>query len=81
MSAQLAPPDPGWQRLRWERGTRYYEAVLHQDLWAGWILTRAWGAIGTARGRVVHTPCDSYAEAVAGLEAISRRRTQRGYHH
>lgn len=44
MSAQLALPDHGWQRLRWERGTRYYEAVLHQDLWAGWVPTRARGS-------------------------------------
>lgn len=31
MRAQLAPPDHGWQRLRWECGPRYYEAWLHQD--------------------------------------------------
>ncbi len=22
-----------WVRIRWERGTRYYEAFVHQDLW------------------------------------------------
>jgi hypothetical protein len=28
-----------WISLRWERGTRYYEVYLHQDLWGDWVLT------------------------------------------
>jgi hypothetical protein len=26
-----------WISLRWERGTRYYEVYLHQDLWPSQI--------------------------------------------
>jgi hypothetical protein len=32
--------------LRWERGTRYYEVYLHQDLWGEWVLTQVWGRRG-----------------------------------
>lgn len=28
-----------WVRVRWERGIRYYEAYIHQDLWGAWVLT------------------------------------------
>jgi transposase len=44
----------------WERGTRYYEVHLHQDLWGDWVLTQVWGRRGTELGRMVHTPCASY---------------------
>jgi hypothetical protein len=37
-----------WIHLRWERGTRYYEVYLHQDLWGDWVLTQVWGRRGTA---------------------------------
>jgi hypothetical protein len=32
-----------WISLRWEKGTRYYEVYLHQDLWGDWVLTQVWG--------------------------------------
>lgn len=36
-----------WIRIRWEKGTRYYEVHLHQDLWGEWLLTRTGlGAVG-----------------------------------
>ncbi len=41
----------GWHR-RWEKGTRYYEARLHPDLWGEWILTVGWGTRGTQLGQV-----------------------------
>jgi hypothetical protein len=28
-----------WISLRWERGTRYYEVHLQQDLFGEWVLT------------------------------------------
>ena len=41
-----------WIRLRWERGTRYYEAHLHQDsVWGDWVFTQVWGRRGTELGR------------------------------
>jgi predicted DNA-binding WGR domain protein len=68
-----------WVRVRWERGTRYYEAYVHQDLWGAWVLTRSWGRRGTRLGRTVHLPCSSYPDARACLVALDRRRKRRGY--
>jgi hypothetical protein len=41
-----------WISLRWERGTRYYEVYLHQDLWGDWVLTQVWGRGGMELGRI-----------------------------
>ena len=41
-----------WNRQRWEKGTRYYEARLHPDLWGDWMLTVGWGRRGTQLGQV-----------------------------
>lgn len=68
-----------WQRLRWERDTRYYDALLHQDLWGRWVLTRVWGRKGTRLGRVVHQLFASYEEALKGMEAVRLRREKRRY--
>ena len=68
-----------WIRIRWEKPLRYYEAHLQQDLWGSWVLTCVWGRIGTALGRVVHTPCASYQEGLDKLTTIAKRRTRRGY--
>jgi predicted DNA-binding WGR domain protein len=68
-----------WQRLRWENGTRYYEAIVHQDLWGGWVVTCVWGRRGTELGRAVDHPCASYAEACQRLAAVKARREQRRY--
>ena len=75
----IAAPDCNWQKVRWIKDVRYYEAHLHQDLWDGWVLTRVWGTIGAANGRVVHTPCDSYSAGVSRLGQIAQRRKQHGY--
>lgn len=68
-----------WIRLRWERGTRYYEVHLHQDLWGDWVLTRVWGRQGTALGRIVHTPFSSYDGALEELVEVKARRERRDY--
>jgi hypothetical protein len=68
-----------WISLRWERGTRYYEVYLHQDLWGDWVLTQVWGRRGTELGRIVHTPCTSYEKGCEQLAAVQARREQRGY--
>ena len=65
--------------LRWEKEGRCYEAHLHQDLWNDWVITRAWGAKGAKLSRIVHDPVISYAAGLARLEAINKRRLQRGY--
>ncbi|SMF97840.1 WGR domain-containing protein [Methylomagnum ishizawai] len=65
--------------IRWEKGTRYYEAHIGQDLWGGWVLTRVWGRRGSPLGRVRRIPCGSYEEARAKLAGVERQRGRRGY--
>ncbi len=66
-------------RMRWERGTRYYEIYLRPDLWGQWLLTQAWGRIGTPLGQVRHTSCESYQEGCRKVAAIYARREKKGY--
>lgn len=70
---------------RWERidpvtrCPRYYELCVEQDLWGVWVLTKIWGRCGSARGRVVHIPCDSVDAAISAYQDGSSRRQRRGY--
>jgi hypothetical protein len=73
--------DMPWHTHHYLSPTRHYTALLHQDLFGQWVLTKAWGARGSKLGRVVDVPCRDYAEGLAGLEAVSRRREKRGYSH
>lgn len=72
-----------WIRLRWEKptdkGIRYYEVHLHQDLLGDWVLTCVWGRRGTALGRVQDQLCESYEEGLSRLCDTKKRRGQRGY--
>ena len=68
-----------WEKYRWERQQRYYEVLLHQDLWNHWVLTRIWGRSNTRLGRFRNDPCASYQEALEKLRRINQRRLQHGY--
>ncbi len=66
-------------KMRWEKGAKYYEAHLYQDLFGYWILTRAWGKRGTHMGRVMHAACSSYHSGKKRLAAVKERQKRRGY--
>lgn len=72
-----------WLTVRWEKltdkGVRYYEVRIQQDLWGGWVLTKIWGRRGTQLGSMAHTPCQSYQTALDELDAVRTRRQRRGY--
>ena len=76
---ETGPVVAGWRRQRWEKGTRYYEAHLHPDLWGEWILSVGWGRRGIRLGQGRNRPCASYTEGLAILAAVGKRRAQRGY--
>jgi predicted DNA-binding WGR domain protein len=69
----------GEQRARWEKGTRFYEALVERDLFGDWVLTLVWGRRGSALGRVQHRPHLSVAGAHDALQRVARRRQGRGY--
>ena len=80
---QISPPQSfntlNWFRLRWEKDMYFYEVLLHQDLWSRWVLTRVWGRRGSAKGRVINTPCLSYHQGLEKLIDTIKRREQSGY--
>jgi len=67
------------QRWRWEKGARFYEALVERDLFGDWMLTLVWGRRGSALGRVQHLPLPSVAAAHDALHMVARRRQGRGY--
>jgi predicted DNA-binding WGR domain protein len=69
----------GEQRARWEKGTRFYEALIERDLFGDWVLTLVWGRRGSALGRVRHRVQPSVATAHDALRTVSQRRERRGY--
>lgn len=69
----------GEQRARWEKGTRFYEALVERDLFGDWVLTLVWGRRGSALGRVQHRPHLSVAAVHDALRRVARRRQGRGY--
>ena len=66
-------------RRRWEKDTRFYEALIERDLFGDWVLTLVWGRRGSALGRVQHRPHPSVTAAHDALQTVSRRRRRRGY--
>lgn len=67
--------------LRWEHPEkkRYYVARLQKDLLGDWVVTKIWGGLGSAGGRVVHILCESEKDGVFLIEKISKVRSRRGY--
>jgi predicted DNA-binding WGR domain protein len=64
--------------LRWEKGTRYYQAAISRDLF-GVVVVKRWGRIGTRLGRMELIPCPDRDRAISELAAITKRRKARGY--
>lgn len=61
---------------RWEnrQTNRYYRVLLAQDLFGQWLLTKIWGGINQATGRITHWPYPSYEEAIKAIDQIAKIR-------
>jgi predicted DNA-binding WGR domain protein len=59
---------------------RYYQADLVEDLLGGWSVVTAWGGLGSRRGQMRTAWVATREEGMARLEAIEKRRRQRGYY-
>ena len=64
---------------RWVTDSRYYRAIVQQDLFGCWELLKAWGGLGSRLGRHQVCPATSREQAFELLEAEERRRVSRGY--
>jgi hypothetical protein len=58
---------------------RYYRLILSQDLFGDWVVTRVWGGIGKANGRIMHVLCSSYEEATILIRNIVKIKKRKGY--
>ena len=58
---------------------RYYQVHLARDLFGDWTLRKVWDGIGSRRGRMHSTAVASFEEGIAKVQAIAKRRAQRGY--
>lgn len=65
--------------IRWESATRYYEAILQQDLLGDWVLSTAHGGLRNRLGALRHQAFSSQAAAVKRLTELDKRRLKRGY--
>jgi hypothetical protein len=67
------------QLHRWETSTRYYLALVQQDLFGSWELLRMWGGKGSSRGGALCEPAADELHALSLLDDTARRRERRGY--
>jgi hypothetical protein len=58
---------------------RYYQVHLGRDLFGDWTLLKVWGGYGSRRDRLHSSGVASYADGLAQLRAIAKRRAARGY--
>ena len=68
-------------RRRWvhPEKARYYQVDLVQDLLGDWTLVLCWGGLGSKRGGVRILVVESEGAGEELIEAIGKRRRQRGY--
>jgi predicted DNA-binding WGR domain protein len=58
---------------------RYYFCYIARDLFNDWILTLAYGGMGTKSGAITHHYCQTIEQALTKMEAIATKRKRRGY--
>lgn len=67
-------------KLRWEKETRYYQAILHQDLLGDWVVFLMWGSRHSALGASRSILVENQSEGQRVLNEIQHKRLKRGYH-
>lgn len=67
--------------IRWENRykQRYYCVYLAKDMFTQIVLTKAWGGINSASGRITHVHCMTIEEATHLIEKITQTRIRNGY--
>lgn len=58
---------------------RYYQTRVARDLFGAWCVIAVWGGMGSRRGQLRTLPQTDRVACLAALDAIEKRRLQRGY--
>ncbi|WP_027351535.1 hypothetical protein [Halotalea alkalilenta] len=64
--------------IRWESEHDYVLVHLHQDMFGDWIVSRAWGQIGTQFGGLKHMLAEDRAQAQTWIDDIAHIQASRG---
>lgn len=73
----ITRPHPTKLRFVWH--SRFYTAVLDQDMFGQWTVTRSWGSTRNGQGGGRMSVVESFEAGLALLEVIRRRRERYGY--
>lgn len=68
-----------YMRFENQQTNRYYRILLAKDMFNDWVLTKVWGGINQATGRIMHIPCETLHSALSQVQHIMRTRLKRGY--
>jgi predicted DNA-binding WGR domain protein len=68
-----------WKRQDWRKNSRHYSCEVRQNLFGQWVVLRRWGRVSALQGQSREVVCSRYEEGLKILEAVGRRRLQRGY--
>ena len=70
-------PHPTKLRFVWQ--SRFYTAVLDQDMFGQWTVTRSWGSTRNGQGGGRMSVVENYEAGLTLLQVIRRRREKLGY--
>ena len=72
-------PLPHPTKLRFVWHSRFYTAVLDQDMFGQWTVMRTWGSTRNGQGGGRMSVVESFEAGLALLQIIRRRRERHGY--
>lgn len=72
-------PLPHPTKLRFVWHSRFYTAVLDQDMFGQWTVMRTWGSTRNGQGGGRVSVVESFEAGLALLQIIQRRRERHGY--
>lgn len=65
--------------LKFETATKYYQAILFQDLFGDWVIIRYWGGKKSNLGSYTTDFCESYVTAIEKLRELQKVRRAHAY--
>ena len=63
-----------WQSQQFQKGSRYYEPRLCQDLWGQRVILRTFGSLRTRQSRTLESIYPDYTHASQALRAFTHYR-------